>query len=221
MLLILNPLPSPSQAAATRLPVRARQRLLAGALATPLMLISAGVCAENAHQHEHEPQHEQEIEHRQHGTHVHGIAALNLALDGQEMQLELHSPAANIVGFEHAPASEEQHATLDQAVARLKDGDSLFKFNAAAACHMQAATVTSELLDEAPDHEHEHEHAGETHADITATYRFECGTPEQLTQLSVELFGTFSGMEEIKVQYITERTQGATELTAQDHVVKF
>jgi hypothetical protein len=108
---------------------------------------------------------------------------------------------------------------------------------------METVTVTSEMLDgerdnhdghahdesEVPDHqgapartvEHEHDHAGETHSDIEAAYHFECDAPGRLTRLTVEVFEAFPGMEEIKVQYVIERNQGAAELTAKDHVVRF
>jgi hypothetical protein len=212
------------------------------ALLALLALVVPGAIAEEKHAHEHD--HEK----RQHDAHVHGIAALNLVLEGREVHIELDSPAANIVGFEHAPSSEADHAALDRAVATLKDGDRLFRFNAEAGCRMEKAHVTSALLDEehgehADDHdhekkdshghdEHEHEkhghdergheeHEGETHSDIDAAYHFECDQPGKLTQLTVELFEAFPGMQELNVQYVIESKQGATELTPADHVVKF
>jgi hypothetical protein len=128
---------------------------LTASLLAPLALAAPGVVAGEKHEHEHEHGHEK----RQHDAHVHGIAALNLALEGKEVHVELESPAANIVGFEHAPSSEADHAALDKAVATLKEGDRLFKFNSDAGCRMEKAEVTSALLDE------EHgEHAG-GHAD--------------------------------------------------------
>jgi hypothetical protein len=150
------------------------------------------------------------------------------------VHVELDSPAANIVGFEHAPSSETDHAALDKAVATLKDGDRLFHFNAEAGCRMKKADVTSALLDEEHgehagehkgDHGHEEhkdeEHEGETHSDIEAAYRFECDQPGKLTQLTVELFEAFPGTEKLNVQYVIESKQGAAELTPADHAVKF
>mgnify|MGYP001815989737 CR=1 FL=1 len=225
-----------------------KQTVLTASLLTPLMLVGPWASANEKHEHGHDD------EHRQHSAHVHGIAALNLALEGQEVHIELDSPAANIVGFEHAPSSADDHAALDKAVATLKDGDRLFKFNDDAGCRMEIAKVTSELLDEEHDeheghaegkaeahahedkegHDHEeyegehakkdehgHEGEGETHLDIEATYHFQCDAPGKLTQLTVELFEAFSGMEELKVQYVIESKQGAAELTATDHVVRF
>jgi hypothetical protein len=219
--------------------MRLKHIALATSLLTPLALVAPGAPAGEKHEHEHE--------HRQHGAHVHGIAALNLALEGEEIHVELDSPAANIVGFEHAPSSEADHAALDKAVAALKNGDQLFRFNKEAGCRMEKAMVTSALLEQAhddhpdkhsQDHEHEEksehdhekheheahgheEHEGETHSDIEAVYHFECDRPAKLTQLSVDLFETFPATEALNVQYVIESKQGAKELTAKDQVVKF
>lgn len=185
---------------------------LTASLLAPLALVAPGVNAGEKHEHEHD--HEQ----RQHDAHVHGSAALNLALEGEEVHVELDSPAANIVGFEHAPSSEADHAALDKAVATLKDGDRLFRFNSEAGCRMEKVQVTSALLDEERGHE---EHEGETHSDIEAAYHFECDEPGKLTRLTVELFEAFPGMEELDVQYVIESKQGAAELKPADYVVEF
>ena len=210
-----------------------KQIVLTVSLLAPLALVAPWVSADEKHEHEHD--HEK----RQHDAHVHGIAALNLALEGQEVHVELDSPAANLVGFEHAPSSEADHAALDKAVATLKDGDRLFRFNAEARCRMEKADVTSALLHEehdehgdkhSSDHDHEkkdghdhekHEDEEEAHSDIEATYHFECNQPGKLTQLTVELFEAFPGTEKLNVQYVIESKQGAAELTPADHVVKF
>ncbi len=206
-----------------------KQIVLAASLLTPLALVSIGSSAGETHEHDDER--------RQHGAHVHGIAALNLALEGQEVHIEFDSPAANIVGFEHAPSSEADHAALDKAVATLKDGDRLFKFNADAGCQMEKVNVASQLLDEEHkghadekpgEHPHEekqgheqHEDEDEAHSDIEAAYHFECDEPGKLTQLTVELFEAFPGTEKLKVQYVIESKQGAADLTAAGHVLKF
>jgi Protein of unknown function (DUF2796) len=51
-----------------------------------------------------------EAERREHGAHEHGVAELNLALDGKELWIEFSSPAVNLVGFEHTPGNAEQNA---------------------------------------------------------------------------------------------------------------
>jgi ABC-type Zn2+ transport system substrate-binding protein/surface adhesin len=75
--------------------------------------------------------------------------------------------------------------------------------------------------DHADEGQHEQEGKGETHSDIRAAYHFECDAPAKLTQLTVELFEVFPGMEELKVQYVIESKQGAAELTPTDQVLTF
>jgi hypothetical protein len=203
----------------------------AASVLVPLALSTAAVIAEEKHEHDHGH------ENRQQEAHVHGIAALNVALEGTEVHVELDSPAANIVGFEHAPTSESDHAALDKAVAALTDGERLFRFNAEAGCRLDDVKIASALLDEKHDdhahsdepghaekgghEEHADEHEGEVHSDIEAAYHFECDQPGKLTRLTVELFEAFPGTEELDVQYVIESKQGAAELTPAEHVVAF
>lgn len=191
------------------------------------MISSIAIAAEN-HQNEHE--------HRQHSAHVHGLAALNMALEGNEIQIELTSPAANIVGFEHEPNSEEDHTALLSAVDRLRQGDVLFRFNPEADCAMEVAEIESSLLEHEDEHGHEHEQEaehddrhghdeheeeGETHSEISAFYHFECSNPQNINRLSVELFDAFKATQQLKLQYIIENHQGAAELTPSNHSINF
>ncbi len=173
--------------------------------------------------------------HRQHAAHAHGIGRLNLALENQELYVELHSPAANIFGFEHAPSSDGEDAALRTAVARLREGDRLFRFAEAAGCRMTRVELDSSLIDAAEaegHHLHEgpeedaqdagdgHHHDGD-HADVTAEYRFACTRPGRIDQLTVGLFEAFPGTERLAVQYIIGDQQGAAALTPANPVLRF
>ena len=50
--------------------------------------------------------------HRELGAHVHGIGALNIAVQGAEVAMELHVPGSDIVGFEHEAETAEDKAAL-------------------------------------------------------------------------------------------------------------
>lgn len=211
-------------------------------LAASLVSLASLATGEEGHDHHQGHDHGHKQEQRQHGAHVHGIAALNLALEGDEVHIEFESPAANVVGFEHAPSSKEDHAALSKAVATLKKGDQLFVFNKAAGCSLEKAMVASALLAQHDDHaekpggHHDHDDHGhkehahgeqhdaskqESHSDVTVVYHFECENPAKLSQLTVELFEAFPATAEIDVQYIIESKQGAKELTPKHHVLKF
>ncbi len=180
-------------------------------------------------------------EHRGHGAHVHGLAALNVAVEGDEVHMELRSPAANMVGFEHPPASAAEHEAVRRAVHRLGDGEALFRLPAPAGCRLEDTRVDTPLsttddhhdgtegapAGEGHDH-HGHDHDGhheeearhqpksgtDTHTDITAVYRFRCERPARLAGLEVTLFEAFPATQRLRVQYITAEGQGAADLTA-------
>ena len=99
-------------------------------------------------------------EHRQHGAHVHGIAQMNLAVEGKNVLLELASPSMNIVGFEHMPSTDEQRHAVHEAAEKLEDGGSLFEFSKEAGCTMVAAEIESPLLG---DEHHEGHDDGDSH----------------------------------------------------------
>ena len=67
-----------------------------------------------------------EHEHEQHEAHVHGEAQLLIAQEGNQLEIEFKSPAINIVGFEHKPSNAKQEASLEAAVATLKQPGQLF-----------------------------------------------------------------------------------------------
>ena len=100
-------------------------------------------------------------EHRQFGAHEHGVGILNIAQEGAGIQIELDSPAVNIVGFEHAPNSEEEHETLDSALAKLRDGTALFILPGEAGCRLMSADAKTPLA----DHEGGEAHSVDTHDD--------------------------------------------------------
>lgn len=105
-------------------------------------------------------------EHHHHGAHVHGIAHLNVALEGKNLYMEFVSPAANIVGFEHAPKNQAQREAVEAARETLKNAEAVFTLPPAAGARLVEASVVSEAEhnahhDTEHGHEDEHHHASE------------------------------------------------------------
>lgn len=157
-------------------------------------------------------------EYRQHGTHEHGLAQMNLAVDDQDVHIELISPAANIVGFEHQPKTPEQEAAVKKALETLEDGEALFVFSPDAACDLVEARVETSLMNHHEDDSHDdrdddedHEHEG--HSEFEGSYQFACKKAKKLAGIDVKLFSIFPGMERIAVQALTDSGQLAVELS--------
>jgi hypothetical protein len=83
--------------------------------------------------------------HRQHGIHQHGEGSLDVVMDGSDLYIELISPAADIVGFEHQPRSAAQEAVLQEALRLLQDGGKLFNPAEPARCRLVEAEVVTGL----------------------------------------------------------------------------
>lgn len=130
----------------------------------PILLAVAGLIAAPVHA---------EPAQRQHGAHVHGVATLNLALDGDHLYLELDSPAANLVGFEHPPGDVNEWQAVDQALEALRAGQDLFLPSPAAGCWLVSAEVEDPWHDD-KEHDHDHE-AGAHHEEEHAEHDHDAG----------------------------------------------
>jgi len=173
----------------------AGRRVLSWTCAAILAVFSAGAAAAE----------------REHGPHVHGVGLLNLAAEGNMVEIELISPGADIVGFEHGAETQADREAVENAVTRLKAGAQLFVFPREAQCRLEEAEVESELMG---DERHEGEgEAHEEHAEFHARYRFFCAEPGALTHVDVGFFRQFPAARELEVQFIAARGQGGQELT--------
>lgn len=170
-------------------------------LALPLALLTTLVQAEDAHHHD-EPGQEAAL-----AAHEHGSARLNLALDGDVLEIEFASPAMNLLGFEHAPRSDADRAMLAAARARLEQPLGLFGVPAAAGCQVREHSLHGALFEPA-------EAGTSEHSEIEARYRLQCSTPDALQGLNLAaLFGTFPATQKIQVQLIGPRGQQGLELS--------
>ena len=156
-----------------------------------------------------------------HEPHVHGESRMGLAIEGNILEVELESPAHDIVGFERMPKTAEQRAAVKRALAVLKDGSALFRFSPGAGCALQGAEVETPLAGAAHGKK-AHGHAEEEeHSEFHAHYRFRCAEPGRLKGVEVLLFGSFPAMREIELVAILPGGQRAAALTPRSNRVDF
>ncbi|WP_236172404.1 DUF2796 domain-containing protein [Pseudomonas pseudonitroreducens] len=188
------------------------------------LLLAVALLPLAAHAHAHD-----EHEHGSLGKHEHGVAQLNVALDGKTLELQLDSPAMNLVGFEHAATSAADKATVATVQAQLKQPLQLLSLPASAKCSVQSVELSSPLFGDAPKpEEHDHddgdhdEHEGHHHADIDAHYQLTCAQPQDLATLDfAPLFKRFPATQKIQVQLIGPSGQQGAELTAANPTLNF
>ena len=63
------------------------------------------------------------------GQHVHGEGKLMISQDGSQWQVQFVLPAADVLGFEHAPESPKQQAVVDRLAGRLGENDQVVTLN--------------------------------------------------------------------------------------------
>ncbi|MFV0297806.1 MAG: DUF2796 domain-containing protein [Hyphomicrobiaceae bacterium] len=152
--------------------------------------------------------------------HVHGVGQLDVAVDVDMIMIELAAPANDIVGFEHAPASDAEKKAVAEARARLLNGGGLFQFTPAAKCALKKAKVELEgALEEGKKHESDkHDHASHDHAkdeaghsEFHASYSFQCQSPMALSGMKTAFFSTFKNAMKLKVTMLGPKGQGAGE----------
>jgi hypothetical protein len=169
---------------------------------------------------------------RQHGTHVHGEARLDVAVFDQTLQIEMRAPAMSLVGFGHEPSTPKQKQRLETTLEQLEQAESAIALPAQASCQLEHATAKRESShnDHNPgqnkahqeDHPHDtHDSEHSKHSEIIASYSFHCAHADQLTRIEVLLSQRYPALEKIKVQLITETKQDAFSLTGQKNEIEW
>lgn len=95
-------------------------------------------------------------------AHVHGHGALNVAVEGGALLMELEVPGFDIVGFEHAATSDADKAAVEAALAKLSNPSEIFALPAAAGCTV--SEVAAELHGD-EDHGDHDDHDHDDHAE--------------------------------------------------------
>lgn len=147
-----------------------------------------------------------------HHAHVHGVAKLDVAVEGGQIDLHLESPLEALLGFEHAPKTDKEQAAVSRMQQALKQGGRLFSPTTAAACKLVSVQVEAAVL-EAGHGPHDEHGQPEEHGDLDADFRFICAHPDKLTGMEVRLADTFPGVRRIDAQVVSGRGQSAARLT--------
>lgn len=135
-----------------------------------------------------------------HDAHVHGAVILNVALEGDVLVAETDAPALHVVGFEHAPRSQAERATIVAADRWLAGGRDILGVPRSANCRLDKVDYTPPRLDGG-------------HADYRARHTFRCSRPGELAWVELWSLRRLRGVEKAQVNLITPSGQRQLELT--------
>lgn len=148
-------------------------------------------------------------------AHRHGVAEMQLAVEQTQVVVAMEIPLDSLVGYERAPRNEAERRAAADALVKMKEAGSLFKFDAAAACRAKEATVEAPVLEGKAA-----SGKNDEHAQLDATFVFVCGDPAKITRLEVNLFDAFKRLDKIEGQSVSAKNQTKFVLTRSSRIFK-
>jgi Protein of unknown function (DUF2796) len=130
--------------------------------------------------------------------HVHGEMAVDVAVDGPLLTVQVVAPLDSLLGFEHRPRTPAQRQAAESVARRMTEAAWL-KPAAAAQCVREKTEVDTAVLQPAPAAPAAAKPEAE-HADLEATYTFRCAAPDKLDTLELALFEAFGRTQRVNVQ---------------------
>lgn len=155
-------------------------------------------------------------------AHEHGVVRLDVSIEGSRVTIDMTAALDNWLGFERAPRTDAERKAAAEVLARLRSpsqGAPLFALNAQAQCQLAQAEVSAPVLEPAakpaaapaapPPPAAK---GGAEHADLEASYRFQCAQPAQLRTLDLGLFEAYKRIHRIEVQVAGQTGQSKVTL---------
>jgi len=131
-------------------------------------------------------------------AHVHGKAELTIAVDGPTVTVGMDAPLDSLLGFERAPRTDVEKNLVEQLAARLRAADHLFKLDAAAGCKLGPVQLDAPVIGlgkgEAPK---------DGHAELEASFAFNCASAAKVKAIDTELFEAFPNLRQVDVEIAT------------------
>jgi hypothetical protein len=167
-------------------------------------------------------------------AHVHGEGRLNIAIEGNRLFMQLESPGADIVGFEHEARSSDEKAALARSLKILEDPAKLMRFTADAKCEVRQAHAEIEGEHDAHEqdghgHEEHDDHAhkdhgkeghGDEHGAFVAEYDFECSDIDELETIEFSYFDQFDNAQKLDVILIDGSGQRQIDIDRNDPLLR-
>jgi Protein of unknown function (DUF2796) len=155
-------------------------------------------------------------EKRHHDAHVHGVAEINIAVDGAKATVEFRAPAESLMGFEHEAKSESDKKKRDAALEQLRmKRDQMVLFDPKLGCkssEMKTLVVEEKTTraEEQPGKDKDQKKSAE-HREVHGAFSVACDKPLAGSRVKFGVYKAFRDIQEIKVQVLSDSGQsGAT-----------
>lgn len=153
--------------------------------------------------------------------HVHGLSELTVAFEQQTLEIELFSPAVNLMGFEHIATTETDIAAVKKTISELSDHEAIFSFSGGDCVLVNHLVDVSAILKEGHvESIHEGKpHQHHNHNEVSTSYRYHCKNASSLSAITVKVFDLFNGINQIETTWLSETAQGSVLLSPTNKVI--
>ena len=157
---------------------------------------------------------------RQKDSHEHGAAKLMMVMEGEKLQVEFEVPSESLIGFEHFPKSQSNRKNFNEAIKIFSDPSKLFLIPIKAECLLVGMNVSQSLFSNEEEHGHDESEKSEIHSEFKSNYYWNCQHLDEIDSIGTQLMSFFFGIEEIRVNWISNNGQGSLELESKDDRIK-
>lgn len=134
-------------------------------------------------------------------AHEHGVARLDVALEGRTLTIAIETPLDGLLGFERAPRTDAEKHAADTAIATLRAADALFGVDPAAQCKAVSVELSSAALQLGSAKAEK----DDGHADLDGEFTFRCQVAP--AWLDTGLFKAFPRLARLDVQVAAPKGQ--------------
>lgn len=140
------------------------------------------------------------------GPHEHGVAHMNLAIEGSKLEIAVKVPLESLLGYERAPRTDAEKAAAAAVLERFRQTQPVLALPAQAQCRQAApAEVKAPLIEGRAG-------SGSGHGDLEASYQLQCGQVGELRNIDVTLFDVSKGISRVKAQVAAPQGQSQSVL---------
>jgi hypothetical protein len=145
-------------------------------------------------------------------SHVHGMAQINIVVEGKKVTVEFRTPTEGVMGFEHEARTDAERKKRDVAMKIISDRfNELVILDSKNGCKSGSSKwfIVRGDAHDAKDKQRASEAPKKSaeHSEVQATHTFECERSPAGTKVSFGVSRLFPEIHEIKVQVLSDAKQ--------------
>jgi Protein of unknown function (DUF2796) len=150
-------------------------------------------------------------------AHVHGVAEINIVVEGKKVAVEFRTPTEGLMGFEHEAKTDAEKKKRDAALKLINDKfPEMVILERRPGCRSEGGKVAI-VRSDADDGEDkkrgqaDHNKKSGEHREVRATFNFQCQSDPVGSRVQFAVTKLFPDIHELKVQVLSDANQtGAT-----------